>query len=83
MPNSHDAMFHNPLEVSMYTDADSMHIYFSNDDLVNWKDIEGDGTAIGTVSNAPGANLFPVNNFSEVDKILLENNITHIYILQI
>ena len=58
------ARFHNPLERLMYTDADSMHIYVSYDDLIKWRDIEGDGSSFGTVADANDLQLIPVNNFS-------------------
>ena len=59
-----NARFHNPLERLMYTDADSMHIYVSYDDLIKWRDIEGDGSSFGTVADANDLQLIPVNNFS-------------------
>ena len=58
------ARFHNPLESLMFTDADSMHVYFSNDAGDYWRDIEGDGSVAGIVSNVNDPNLIPVNNFS-------------------
>jgi PKD repeat protein len=58
------ARFHDPLERLMYTDADSMHIYVSHDDLISWRDIEGDGSSFGIVSNANDPQLIAIDSTS-------------------
>lgn len=58
------ARFHNPLERLMYTDADSMHIYVNHTAIPEWRDIGGDGSVMGTVSNSNDPNLVDILNNS-------------------
>ncbi|MDC0339249.1 PKD domain-containing protein [Flavobacteriales bacterium] len=59
-----NARFHNPLERLMYTDADSMHIYVNHTAIPEWRDIGGDGSVMGTVSNSNDPNLVDILNNS-------------------
>ena len=59
-----NARFHNPLERLMYADADSMHIYVNHTAIPKWRDIGGDGSVMGTVTNASDPNLADITNNS-------------------